>query len=161
MQYGFLLFLLASIVIGGVKGGAPERWGAATLIVMTTVQIVGFSALGSRFGAIDWVAFAVDLIGFASFTAIALFARRIWPLWASALQLFSLITHLFRTLDIHFHPAVYWLTKSAPTFGICLILIFATVMHLRRVRTSGNDASWTVWQDRPACAPLTRTIRRS
>lgn len=161
MQYGFLLLLLASIVIAGVKGGAPERWGAATLIVMTIVQIVGFSALGSRFGAIDWAAFAVDLIGFASFTAIALFARRIWPLWASALQIFSLTTHFFRAFDIHIHRAVYWLAKSAPTFGICLILILATVMHRRRVRAGGNDASWTVWQNSPACALSTRTIRRS
>lgn len=160
MQYGFLLFLLASIAIAGVRGGAPERWGAVTLVAMTIVQIAGFGALGSRFGEIDWVAFAVDLIGFASFTAIALFARRIWPLWASALQLFSLTTHVFRALDIHFHPAAYWLTKSAPTFGICLILIFATVMHLRRVRASGNDASWTVWRDGSARAPSTPTIRR-
>jgi hypothetical protein len=160
VQYGFLLILLASIVIAGVRGGAPERWGAATLAVMTIVQIAGFYALGSRFGEIDWVATAVDIIGFAAFTAIALFTRRIWPLWASALQLFSLTTHFFRALDIHIHPGVYWLTKSAPTFGICLILIVATAMHRRRVRTSGSDVSWTVWRDGSAHAPSTPTIRR-
>lgn len=160
MQYGFLLILLASIVVAGVRGGAPERWGAATLVAMTMVQIAGFSVLGSRYGEIDWVATAVDVIGFASFTAIALFARRIWPLWASALQLFSLTAHFFRAFNIYIHPAVYWLTKSAPTFGICLILIFATVMHLRRARTSGIDVSWTVWRDGSARAPSTPTIRR-
>ena len=160
MQYAFLLLLLASILIGLGRGGQPEKWGAVTLIAMTILQVAGISVFGSRSGTIDWVAFAVDLIGFASFTAIALFARRVWPLWASALQLFSLTTHFVRVLDIHVHPAAYWLMKSAPTFGVCLILTFATVLHRRRTRTFGEDLSWTVWGERRESSPSTRRIRR-
>lgn len=161
MQYGFFIILLASIAVTLLRGGQPEKCGAATLIAMTIAQLAGEGAFGPRFGQIDWTGFTVDLIGFASFTAIALFARRIWPLWASALQLFSLTTHFFRVLDIHLHPAVYWLMKSAPTFGVCLILAFAAAMHRQRLRAIGKDASWTVWRDRPANSPSTRTIRRS
>lgn len=161
MQYGFFIILLASIVIALTRGGEPERWGAATLIVMTTAQFAVEGALGTRFVQIDWAGFTVDIIGFASFTAIALFARRIWPLWASALQLFSLSAHFFRELSIHLHPAVYWLMKSAPTFGVCLILLFATALHRRRLKASGRDASWTEWRDRPGGSNSMRTTRRS
>ena len=159
MHYVFFILLLASIAIALRHGGHPEKWGAITLIAMTIVQVAGASYFGSRFITIDWVAFAVDIIGFASFTAIALFARRVWPLWASALQLFSLTTHFVRVFDIHVHPAVYWLMKSAPTFGVCLILTFATVLHRNRARTFGEDLSWTVWSARRE-SPSTRTIRR-
>lgn len=146
MQYAFLVFLLASIVVAVAWGGPPEKWGAMTLTVMTALQVAGMSALGARFGMIDWVAFTVDLVGFSSFTAIAFFARRIWPLWASALQLFSLTTHFVRLVAVHIHPAVYWLMKSAPTLGICLLLIGASVLHRRRLRSNGPDASWKDWR---------------
>ena len=148
MQYAFLAVLLASIVLAARWGGPPEKWGAITLAIMTILQIVGMGALGARFGMIDLVALTVDLVGFSSFTAIALVARRIWPLWASALQLFSLTTHFFRLVDIHIHPAVYWLMKSAPTFGVCLVVIGASILHRRRSRLDGRGASWMDWPGR-------------
>ena len=160
MQYGFFLVLLASIATALLKGGQPEKCGAGALIVMALVQFMGREVFGVRFGQIDWVAFTVDLIGFASFTAIALFARRIWPLWASTLQLFCLTTHFFRVLDIHLHPAVYWLVKSVPTFVICLILVASTMLHRRRLNSNGGDASWTVWRVRPRRRRSTRTSPR-
>lgn len=160
MQYAFFTLLFASIVVALAKGGPPEKWGAATLIVMTAVQFTGRALFGVRYGQLDLVAFGVDLIGFASFTAIALYARRIWPLWASALQLFSLTTHFVRVVDVNVHPAVYWLMKSAPTFGVCLILIVATTLHRRRVRRAVSGASWKVWRGRRGVRASTFTTPR-
>lgn len=161
MRYAFLIFLFASIVVALRRGGPPEKWGAMTLALMAALQIVGIGALGSRFGRIDWVAFVVDLLGFCSFTAIALFARRIWPLWASALQLFSLTTHFIRLVDMHIHPAVYWLMKSAPTFGVCLLLIGATLLGQRHQKSSFEGACWKDWRANKRRLPSTRTTRRS
>lgn len=160
MNYAFLIVLVLSITLAAWRGGPPEKWGAATLTAMTAVQVVGIVAIGWRLGKIDLVALTVDLVGFAAFTAIALFARRVWPLWASALQLFSLTTHFVRASDFPIHPIVYWLMKSAPTFGICLILIAATHLHRRRLIRDGGDPSWTVWRDRGVTGSSTRTIRR-
>ena len=159
VHYLFLILLLASIAIALGRGGQPEKWGGITLIAMTILQVLGETVFNTGFDSINWVAFAVDFIGFASFTAIALFARRVWPLWASALQLFSLTTHFVRFLDIHIHPTVYWLMKSAPTLGVCLILTCATVLHRRRAKAFGEDQSWTIWSKRVGF-PSTRTIRR-
>lgn len=161
MHYAFLLLLLASIAVAVSRGGRPEKWGAVALVAMTLVQIVGMSLVGTRFGTIDWVAFGVDLLGFVAFTAIALFARRVWPLWASALQLFSLTTHFVRVIDINVHPAVYWLMKSAPTFLVCAILILATILHRRRAEAQGADPSWTVWRRGRETRSSRRTIPRS
>ena len=160
MIYAFLFVLVVSITLAGWRGGSPEKWGAASLVAMTALQVAGTAAIGWRLGAIDWVALTVDLVGFAAFTAIALFARRVWPLWASALQLFSLTTHFVRASIFFIHPIVYWLMKSAPTFGICLILIAATYLHRRRLIRDGGDPSWTVWRGRGLTGPSTRTIRR-
>lgn len=161
MHYAFLTLLVASIIVALAKGGAPEKWGAATLIAMMAVQFTGRALFGVRYEDLDLVAFGVDLIGFASFTAIALFARRIWPLWASALQLFSLTTHFVRVVDGQVHPAVYWLMKSAPTLGVCLILIVAAILHRRHVRRAGSRASWKVWRGKRASQVSTPTTPRS
>lgn len=161
MNYAFLVILFASIAVALRWGGHPEKWGAAVLIAMTVVQVLGYGILSTRFAALDWVGLAVDCVGLASFTAIALFAWRIWPLWASALQLFSLTTHLVRVIDIHLHPAVYWLMKSSPTFGVCLILIAATRLHRQRVKTRGHDRSWMEWRHRSKARLSTPTIPRS
>ena len=157
----FVLLLLAGVTIALWRGGPPERWGGIALVAMTIIQAAGMSLVGARFGTIDWVAFGVDLLGFVAFTAIALFARRIWPLWASALQLFSLATHFVRVVDIHVHPAVYWLMKSAPTFLVCAILILATILHRRRAEAQGADPSWTVWRRGRETRSSRPTIPRS
>lgn len=160
MQYAFFTLLFASIVVALAKGSPPEKWGAATLIIMTVVQVAGRSVFGVRFDQLDPVSLMVDSIGFASFTVIALYARRIWPLWASALQLFSLTTHFVRVLDSQVHPAVYWLIKSAPTFGVCLMLIAASILHRRRLRRTMSDPSWKVWPGKRGARSSTPTIPR-
>lgn len=160
MQYAFLTLLFASIVVALAKGGHPEKWGAATLIIMLAVQVAGRTVFGVRYDQLDPVSLTVDSIGFASFTAIALYARRIWPLWASALQLFSLTTHFVRVLDNQVHQTVYWLMKSAPTFGVCMMLIAASILHRRRVRQTMGDLSWRVWPGKRGARNSTPTIPR-
>lgn len=160
MQYAFLTLLFASIIVALTKGGLPEKWGAATLITMLAVQVAGRTVVGVHYDQLDPVTLTVDVIGFASFTAIALYARRIWPLWASALQLFSLTTHFVRVLDSQVHQAVYWLMKSAPTFGICMMLIAASILHQRRLRKTMSDPSWKAWPDKRGARNSTPTIPR-
>jgi hypothetical protein len=161
VQYAFLSFLVVSIVVALATGGPPEKWGGVALLVMAAVQFAGTAMLGARFDQLDPVAFTVDLVGFAAFGAIALYARRIWPLWASALQLFSLTTHFVRIVDGLIHPGVYWLMKSAPTWGICLMLIVASVLYRRRVSRMAQGASWRVWRGSRAPKASTPTNPRS
>jgi len=142
LQTIFMAVLVISIGFAGWRGGSPERWGAAVITAMLLSQLAGRIFIPRRFDAVDLAGFGVDLLGFVGMTIIALHADRKWPLWTAALQLLSCMAHLVRIFSIKVEPFVYGTMKTAPTFLVLVILIAATINHLRRVRRDGHDPSW-------------------
>lgn len=141
----YFLLLAASIGLGLWKGGAPERIGSLILLTMTIFQVMVMQVLPSRFVAVDFGPFASDCIGAAGFAYLAIEARRIWPLWAAALQVLSLSAHFARWADIHIPPLVYAVMRSGPTFGVIMIILAGTALHLIRLRRHGCDPCWQNW----------------
>ena len=142
LQTIFMAILVISIGFAVWQGGSPERWGAAVVSAMLLTQLAGRTSIPRRFDAVDLAGFGVDLLGFVGMTVIALHADRKWPLWTAALQLLCCLVHLVRIFSIKVEPFVYGTMKTVPTFLVLIILIVATVCHLRRVRRNGHDPSW-------------------
>ena len=162
MNVIFLAILGLSLIVALTRGGPPERWGAVILLAMTAAELFGRALLGVRYGSLDPSALAVDVLGFFSFAAMALFCQRIWPLWAAPLQLLSCATHLIRALSLDVAPRAYWIMKSAPTLAICILLMSATLLHRRRLTKTGSDPSWRIWRRRtPRPDSLSRQARSS
>lgn len=141
----FFALMLASLGLASIKGGEPERYGAFVLLAMWAVQSLGVSVFPSRFVAVDPVALLTDFIGALGFGAIALNARRIWPLCATALQVLSLSAHFARWADLAIPKLVYALMRGGPTFVVLSALLVGTLLHLRRLRRDGVDPSWQDW----------------
>ncbi len=136
---------MASPGLAAWKGGEPERWGGLIILAMWAIQSVGEFIVPSRYVALDPVAFLCDLVGVLGFGALALHARRVWPLLAAALQLLCLSAHFARWADLAIPPIVYALMRDGPTFVVMIVLLAGTVLHMRRVRRNGTDAAWQDW----------------
>ena len=144
-QLVFLLLLLVSLTLALWKGGAPERWGAVVILAMVGFEATAEIFLPSGFRSVDPLSFVTDLIGTIGFGVLALQAMRIWPLWATSLQLLSLSAHFARWADIGIPPVVYAVMRSTPTGLALAVLLVGTLMHMRRMRRDGSDRSWQNW----------------
>lgn len=148
--FAYFLILVLSIALALWKGGAPERIGAVVFILMAIVQAVVMQVLPSRFDRVDPDSLVTDLIGFFGFGYLAIEARRIWPIWATSLQVLSLSAHFARWADVAIPPLVYAIMRGAPTFGAAIAILLGTILHLRRLGRHGSDPSWQDWSQASA-----------
>jgi hypothetical protein len=144
-QLAFFLLLAVAIALAFWQGGAPERWGAGVILAMVLLQAGGESLLPSGFRSVDPSSLMTDAVGTAGFGYLALQARRIWPLWATSLQLLSLSAHFARWADIGIPPTVYAVMRGTPTFLALSAIAVGTILHVWRRRRHGSDPSWQDW----------------
>ena len=141
--YGVLALV---IILAFMRGGRPEKWGVAVILAMGAWQFSAYGLSPPKFERVDLISVISDAIGFVGFGLIALNAKRLWPIWASSLQLMSLAAHFARLANLDVEPLVYSLLKSTPT-GIAIIAIaFGTILHQRRKARSGFDPCWQDWK---------------
>ncbi len=157
----FLVALLGAIILGLAKGGAPERRGALVLSAMAGWQYSVSFFVPPRFVATDEISLIGDAIGLAGFAFIALDARRIWPIWASAFQLLSLSGHFARWVELSFDPLIYAWMRTLPTAGAILALLAGTIAHIHRLRRYGEDPSWQDWARIEHSASIRRHLKSS
>ncbi|MEL7188056.1 MAG: hypothetical protein AAGK17_00770 [Pseudomonadota bacterium] len=132
----------AAVALGWVLGGKPERCGALTLASIFSVQLILYSTISDpTFDEIDFVGVITDAIGLLGFTAIALSANRIWPLFAAAMQLIAVLAHLTHG----FRPMLgqsYVDFEAYPTAFVTLCVIGGVAMHRYRLKKYGHDRDW-------------------
>lgn len=150
MSLDALLIPYHAFMLGGSafviwKGLAPERYGVGTIVTMAIFQIVMEIVTPSRFINVDAASLGADLIGFLGFGVLALHARRVWPLWAVALQIIALCAHFSRWASISMSPGAYSIMRTAPTALIVALMLGATIVCLRRRRQGSIDAAWQNW----------------
>ncbi|KPF61804.1 hypothetical protein IP79_14700 [Porphyrobacter sp. AAP60] len=132
-----LLLALAAIVTATIYGEKPERRGALIIILMAIIGLLGQSIFPPRYGSVDPPRLIQDVVAFVGFSYLGINSKRIWPLWAAALQLLSVGAHFVRVLEIPVRPIVYAWMKSGPTWGVLILLIIGTIINRRR-RSSQN-----------------------
>ncbi|MBV7258678.1 hypothetical protein [Erythrobacter crassostreae] len=127
-------------------GGAPERFGVLIFLYMIVVQAIGYlgESAGPEYSTVDDVSVLSDLIGLTGFLALALNARRFWPLFCAALQGCSTIFHYAREIIPDIIPLAYSIQKSTPTTLALLIVLGALIYRRWRVSRQGWDVDWSV-----------------
>lgn len=142
MLTAFYVIFVISVALAIWQGGSPERLAALVILLMALLQFLGSSIFGRQFAVVDLVSLSVDVVGLVGMTAIAFFANRYWPLWTSAMQLLSCVSHLGREISGKVEPLVYAVLKTGPTFIVLIILLLGTLLHWRRQRKFAQDPSW-------------------
>jgi hypothetical protein len=135
-----LLLTFVAVVVALRFGDKLERYGAFIILIMSSISYGRILLIPPGYTNLDQIALAEDLFGFVAFSAIGIYFKKVWPLWAAALQLLSVGAHFVRVLELPVRPIVYAWMKSGPTWAVLVILIFATILCRREtsVRASAR-----------------------
>jgi len=142
----FTLFSVILVLVCGyalIRGGAPERIAALILFLGSAISPLVASAWPTRFQHVEHGMLLIDLIAFGLFFVLALTTRRFWPLWMTAMQGVSLISHL-AILAPDVIPRVYGNAVTLSIYPMLALLAVATWRHRRRLAASGADSSWAL-----------------
>ncbi len=132
----------AILTLAWFLGGGPERKGAYTIAAMLVVQALLYSTVSEpRFDRIDAVALTADGVGLLGFTAIALNANRVWPLFAAAMELISVLAHLTQGFEVMVDQS-YADFKAMPSIAALLSLLLGLIFHRIRIVRYGFDRDW-------------------
>lgn len=145
LVFPYQIFTTSTLIVVLWKGGAPERYGVATIVAMAVYQLTMETIIPSRFTNVDVASLGADIIGFVGFGALALHARRIWPVWAAALQVICLSAHAARWLSLAISQEAYALTRGVPTAVILVLMLGATVQCIISRRRGEADPQWQDW----------------
>lgn len=128
------------------RGGEPERFGIVMLLIGFFVQATAYGVTKIQFETVDLASLLVDIINLVGFTAIALNAKRYWPLVAAALQLLAVLTHCARYVELEITPLVYSIMRTLPTGGVIVLVIVGTAFHVARLKRWAEDPPWVDWE---------------
>ncbi len=138
----FLMLLLGACLYAIVRGGAPERIGAAILILATLASAITLATSEDRYREIEVATMWVDVAMTVAFLTLALRAQRYWPMWVSMVQLDLIAMHL-----VMFSPETgswsYWAMQAMWSYPQPILLAIGTWRHRQRMRRYGDDPAWT------------------
>ena len=126
-----------------LRGGAPERIGAAIIILGSALTVALGSAWAHRFEHVETGIVAVDVAVLLGFVLLAVFSDRFWPLWVSALQAIVVLTHLARALEPNLMPWAYGVALAIGVYPMLLLVALGTWRHRKRMATGAADPSWS------------------
>lgn len=136
-----------------IKGGAPERIGAAIFALASILTTAVISA--GRFGSLEVGVLAVDSAMLLALLALALRAERFWPLWVIGLHLIGTAGHAVKAVDPHVIPRAYVFALAFWAYPMLILLVVGTWNHQKRLAKYGVDKSWSNFSGRSAPPPET------
>jgi hypothetical protein len=132
----------------GLRGGAPERIGAAILIVGSLLTYAALSSTATIYRSLEVGVFLVDVATLLGFVALALRADRLWPLCITALQLVGTAGHAVKLVDPQVIPYAYAFALRFWGYPMVIILLVGTWNHQKRLARNGVDRSWSTFSGR-------------
>lgn len=155
----YLALLAGCCIYVALRGGAPERVGAA---IVAAGSLLTFAALLARTAAlyrsVEVGVFVVDVAALLAFFALALRAERLWPLCVTALHVIGTAGHAVKLVDPQILPSAYAFALRFWGYPMILVLIIGTWNHQKRLARNGVDKSWSTssgrWDRRPPGGPI-------
>lgn len=126
-----------------VRGGGPERTGAAILLGgylgKAQLHLLGFPLTYSE---PDLVHLVYGAILFLVSLTLAIRSNRMWPLSFAALYLVQLAGHLSVVVLSEGRMIAYWLMIQLPVIMQALLLAGGTWTFINRQRRGSNASDW-------------------
>lgn len=144
----FNLLLLITCGYAIWRGGKPERWTAAALLVAAAATLLIHLPRTAHFRDLETEVLLVDLALLALLVGIALRADRYWPLWTAAIHASAVAVHLAKLANPALVWPVYAFAASVSSIPIQIILMWATIRHRRRLKRFGSDSPWSDFSSR-------------
>lgn len=141
-QIAFLTLLILSALYAVLRGGTPERIGAAALSAAAGLSVGLVDPFGDRFHHLEIAILLVDLALLSVFIWLSLKSTRFWPLWIGAMLCAEIAVHLMRILMPAIVPRAYVDALAVWSWVAQAMLIVATWRHRRRMTYRGVDRPW-------------------
>jgi hypothetical protein len=126
------------------RGGKPEMAGAAIVTLGWLADFLNILWGGpSDFSSFSISRFLIDLAEFSLILALALYANRVWPMFAAAAQLVAIAGSLaVWASGGEGMQVAYWAVTQLPLFGHLAALALGTFFHTRRRGIIGPYRDW-------------------
>jgi hypothetical protein len=119
-----------------LKGDEPERIAAGGYVLswFASLLIQGDGAVGGT----NWGLMAIDSIMLAVFAGLAWKSQRAWPVWASALQSLTVMSHILTLVDIRPPVSAFYAVINLASTGILLVIAIGTFWAWQERRAAGE-----------------------
>jgi hypothetical protein len=130
-------FMVAVGAFALLKGGRPERIGAGAFMLGWFASLLLQSEAGS-FG-VQWGMFLLDVVMLIIFSAMVWKAPRSWPVWACALQLLTVTSHIMVMMKLSPPISAFYTVVNMAGYGIMLAIAVGTFWAWQERRAIGAD----------------------
>jgi len=121
-----------------LKGGEPERIGAGAYLMAWFASVLVQSNAGLL--GVQWAMFAIDIAVLLVFIAMVWKAPRSWPVWACALQLLTVTSHVMLMMKLPTPISAFYTVVNMTGYGIMLAIAVGTFWAWQERRAIGVDA---------------------
>jgi hypothetical protein len=156
LAYAVVLF--GGCFYAALRGGPPERIGAAILTVGSLLTYAALSSTATIYRSLEVGVFLVDVATLLGFIVLALRADRLWPLCVAALQLVGTAGHAVKLVDPLVLPYAYAFALRFWGYPMVLMVVLGAWNHQRRLVRTGADRSWSTSSGRSETRPPTGPI---
>lgn len=130
--------LAATCLVVWRRGHAPERGGAAILLIGSMATLLAVRTFGADYRAAQYTVLLVDALVLAGFLALVFKTDRYWPLWVSGFHLVGVATHLV----ILFYPAIlpqaYRVVRGLWAYPIMAAIVLGALRREKKRPTNGS-----------------------
>jgi hypothetical protein len=137
------LLLASCLVYALLRGGSPEKIGAAMMAVGSVTTIVVLSFVGVSITSVEYGVLLIDSVFLVALSALAIRADRYWPLWVTALQLLTVAAHVAKLIEPNMIFQAYIFLMVVWSYPQILLIALGTWRHQKRLRASGWDRAWS------------------
>ena len=120
-----------------LKGDEPERMGAAAYLLAWFASLLAQS--DGRLYDVPLALFAIDVVVLMVFGALAWKSQRAWPIWATALQLLVVMSHVMILIDLRPPIASFYMVMNLVGYGVLLCLAVGTFWAWQERRAAGLE----------------------
>lgn len=131
------IFAIVVVAFAFLKGDEPERVaGAAYVLAWFASMLVQDDA---KLYGVQWGMFALDTLALVIYGALAWKSRRAWPVWACALQLLAVMSHIMSFIDLRPPAASFYTVINLSQYGVLLALAVGTFWAWQERRAAGLE----------------------
>jgi hypothetical protein len=139
----FLGFFAVSVVYSAWRGGVPERWAAALLLVgLIASASAGVIQIQGAFHGLSLPLAIVDTVLAFALVLLALLANRIWVIPLASCQIAAALGHFAKLVAPDIVPLGYAFLVSIWGWPMTALLAFGAWCHNKRAMTGYLDRPW-------------------
>jgi hypothetical protein len=120
-----------------LKGDEPERIGAGAFLIAWFASLTVQLDMG--FTISPWGLFLIDVLLLAVFCGLAWKSRLSWPVWAAALQLLPVMSHIMARVDLRPSEWAFYAVMNLASGGIMVTLVVGTFWAWQERKAAGLE----------------------